>query len=138
MKVNPALKKSNFQPRWKLSPEKDIYPKTEKIYPHKMENREKVVFPMWWTYEENWTLSVMEIMASSNEGFVTIVGYWNLLSNLASNYCYSLFLDLRCRCQIFYYYLKIPYTLLELFLFSYKYFIKTNQQPIKDMLAYTQ
>jgi hypothetical protein len=28
---------------------------------------------------------------------------------------YSLFLDSRCRCQIFYYNLKIPYTRLELF-----------------------
>ena len=26
------------------------------------------------TYEENWTLSVMENMASSNEGSLTIVG----------------------------------------------------------------
>ena len=51
-----------------------------------MENREKVV-DAWWeqgnvvfpmamcrTYEENWTLSVMENMASSNEGSLTIVG----------------------------------------------------------------
>ena len=47
-------------------------------------------------------------------------------------FCYSLFLDSRCRCQIFYYNLKIPYTWLELFLCCYKCFIKTNQQPIKD------
>jgi hypothetical protein len=43
--------------------------------------------------------------------------------------------DSRCRCQIFYYNLKIPYERLELFS-CYKYFIKTNRQPIKDMLAY--
>ena len=49
-----------------------------------MENREKVVdawweqgnvvFPMCWTYKENWTFGVFEDMTSSNDGSLTIVG----------------------------------------------------------------
>ena len=40
-----------------------------------------------------------------------------------------LFLDSRCRCQIFYYNLIIPYTWLELFKFCCEYFIKPINSP---------
>ena len=76
-----ATSTCDFKPKGNPSPEKDVSQKTEKIYPQ-MENREKMVdawceqgdgvFPR--LYEENWTLSVMEDIESSNEGSLTIVG----------------------------------------------------------------